>query len=108
MHVEGRRLQHKLCQANHHLDLIVVIKEPQVTYDYCFQIISYILNMLICADMILLDILLQCLLFIAMIDILKICDSSASLICYVLVIFIIYPWIKIKLKILIFPGVKVG
>jgi hypothetical protein len=64
--------------------------------------------MLICADMILLDILLQCLLFIAMIDILKICDSSASLICYVLVIFIIYPWIKIKLKILIFPGVKVG
>jgi hypothetical protein len=64
---------------------------------------SYILNMLICVGMILLDNLLQYLLFIAMIDLSSIYGSTASLIYNALVMFIIYPCIKIKLKVLIFP-----
>jgi hypothetical protein len=64
---------------------------------------SYILNMLICIGMILLGDLLQCLLFIAVIDLSKTCGIAATLICNALVIFMIYPWIKIKLKVLLFP-----
>jgi hypothetical protein len=63
---------------------------------------SYIFNMLICIGMILLDNLVQCLLFIAMIDLSRTCGTVASLICYALVMFMIYPWIKIKLKVIIF------
>jgi hypothetical protein len=37
-----------------------------------------------------------------MIDLSRTCNSTASLICYELVMFMIYPWIKIKLKVLIF------
>jgi hypothetical protein len=103
---EGRRLQYKLCQANRRIHPIVVIKEPQVTYNFFSQIMSYILNMLICVGMILLDNLLQCLLFIAMIDLSRTCDSTASLICNALVMFIIYHWIKIKIKVLIFPTIQ--
>jgi hypothetical protein len=58
--------------------------------------------MLIYVAMILLDSLMQCLLFIAMIDLSRTCGTAASLICYALVMFMIYPWIKIKLKVLIF------
>jgi hypothetical protein len=56
----------------------------------------------ICIGIILLDNLLQCLLFIAMIDLSRTCGSITSLICNLLVMFMIYPWIKIKLKVLIF------
>jgi hypothetical protein len=55
---EGHRLQRKLCQADCHLHPIVVVKEPQVTYDLFSQIISYLLHMLIYVGMILLDNLL--------------------------------------------------
>jgi hypothetical protein len=54
----------------------------------------------------LLDNLLQYLLFIDMIDLSRICDSIATLICNALVIFIIYPWIKIKLKVIIFQTIQ--
>jgi hypothetical protein len=64
---------------------------------------SYILNMCIYVGMILLDILLQCLLFIAMIDLSRTYGSTATLICNALLMFVIYSWIKIKLKVLIFP-----
>jgi hypothetical protein len=67
---------------------------------------SYIFNMLICVGMILLDNLLQYLLFIVMIDLSKTCTTATSLICYALVMFMIYPWIKIKLKVLIFPTIQ--
>jgi hypothetical protein len=67
---------------------------------------SYIFNMLICIGMILLDNLLQCLLFIDMIDLSRTYGTVASLICYALVKFKIYPWIKIKLKVLIFPTIQ--
>jgi hypothetical protein len=50
---------------------------------------SYIFNMLICVRLILLDNLLQCLLFIAMIDLSRTCGTAASLICYTLVMIII-------------------
>jgi hypothetical protein len=62
--------------------------------------------MLICVGMILRDSLLQCLLFIATIDLSITCGTAASLIYYALVMFLIYPWIKIKLKVLIFPTIQ--
>jgi hypothetical protein len=62
--------------------------------------------MLIYVGMILLDNLLQCLLFIAMIDLSRTCGNVTSLICYVLVMFMIYSWIKIKLKVLIYRAAE--
>jgi hypothetical protein len=62
--------------------------------------------MLIYVDMILLDNLLECLLFIAMIVVSRTCGSTASLICNVLLMFMIYSWIKIKLKVLIFSTIQ--
>jgi hypothetical protein len=41
-----------------------------------------------------------------MIDISRTCGTAASLICYALVMFMICPWIKIKLKVLIFPTIQ--
>jgi hypothetical protein len=95
-HVEDHCLQRKLRQSNHHLHPIIVIKESQVTYGSCSQIMSYIFNMLICLDIILLGNLLQCLLFIAMIVLFRTCHTT-SLLCYAFVMFMIYHWIKIKL-----------
>jgi hypothetical protein len=66
---------------------------------------SYILNMVICVGIILLDNLLQCLLFIAVINLSRNYDNTAILICNALVMFMIYFCIKIKLKILIFSAV---
>jgi hypothetical protein len=66
----------------------------------------YIFNMLISLGMILLDNLLQCLLFIAMKDLSSTCGTATSLICYALVMFIICCSIKIKLKVLIYPTIQ--
>jgi hypothetical protein len=104
-HVEGRRLQCELCQADRRLHPVIIVKEPQVTYGSYSQIMSYIFNMLIYVGMILLDNLLQCLLFIAMIYLSRTCGTATSLICYALVMFIIYSWIKIKLKVLIYLSI---
>jgi hypothetical protein len=41
-----------------------------------------------------------------MINLSRTCDSPASLIYNTLVMFMIYPWIKIKLKVLIFPTIQ--
>jgi hypothetical protein len=71
-------------------------------YGFSSQIMSYIFNMLICVGMILLDNMLQCFLFIAMIDLSRTCSSTATLISNALLMFMIYPWIKMKLKVLIF------
>jgi hypothetical protein len=65
---------------------------------------SYILNILICVGMILLDSLVQCFLFIIMIDLSSTFDNTVVLICNLL--FIIYFWIKIKLKVLIFLTIQ--
>jgi hypothetical protein len=44
---KGRCFQCELRQDGRHLHSIVIVKEPQVTYGFSFQIMSYILNMLI-------------------------------------------------------------
>jgi hypothetical protein len=62
--------------------------------------------MLICVGMILLDNLLQCFLFIAVIDLSRTCGTATSLICYALVMFMIYSSIKIKLKVLIYLSIQ--
>jgi hypothetical protein len=103
---EGHHLQCELHQANHCLHPIVVIKESQATYGFSSQIMSYLLHMLIHVGMILIDNLLQCLLFITMIDLSRTFDSTATIICNALVMFMIYPWIKIKLKVLIFSTIQ--
>jgi hypothetical protein len=77
---EGHRLPHELRQADHRLHPIVVVKEPQVTYDFFSQIMSRIFNMLIRICMILLDNQLQCLLFVAMLDLFRTYCSIATLI----------------------------
>jgi hypothetical protein len=87
---EGYHLQRELRQTNRPLHPIIVVKEPQVTYGSSSQIMSYILNMLICVGMILLDNLLQYFLSIIMIDLSRTYDSTTNLICIVLIIFIIY------------------
>jgi hypothetical protein len=63
---------------------------------------TYIFNTLIYVDMILLNNLLQYLLFIVMIDTFRTYSTATSLICYALVMFMIYSEIKIKLKVLIY------
>jgi hypothetical protein len=99
---EDRRLQCELRQTDRRLHPVVIVKEPQVTYGSCSQIMSYIFHMLICVGIILLDNLLQCFLFIAMIDLSITCGTATILICYALVMFMIYSWIKIKPKVLIY------
>jgi hypothetical protein len=46
--------------------------------------------------------ILQYFQFIAMIDLSRTCGTAISLICYTLVMFMIYSWIKIKLKVPIY------
>jgi hypothetical protein len=72
------------------------------TYALNSRIMSYLLNMLICVGMISLDNLLQCFLFIDVIDLSSTFNSTVLLICKSLFMFMIYFWIKIKLKMLIF------
>jgi hypothetical protein len=67
---------------------------------------SYMFNMLICVGIILLNNLLQCFLFIAMIDLSRTCGTATSLICYAVVMFMIYSWIKIKPKVLIYLSIQ--
>jgi hypothetical protein len=62
--------------------------------------------MLICVGMILLDNLLQCFLFIIMIDLSSTFDSTIVLIYNSLFMFMIYFWIKIKLKVLPFLTIQ--
>jgi hypothetical protein len=66
----------------------------------------YILNILIYIGMILLDNLLQCLLFITMINLSITYGSTASLIYNALLMVMIYFGIKIKIKVLIFSTIQ--
>jgi hypothetical protein len=75
----------------------------EATYIRNSRIISYILNMLICVGLILLDNLLQYFMFIVVMDLLRNCGNTIVLICNLLVMFMSYFWIKIKVKMLIFP-----
>jgi hypothetical protein len=51
---------------------------------------SYLFDMFICVDIILLDNLLKCLLFITVMNLSRTCDIIVALICNVLVMFMIY------------------
>jgi hypothetical protein len=94
LRVEPHHIYRELRQSAHDLQEPTVVKE--VTYVFNSPILSYILNMLIYVGMILLDNLLQCFLFIAMIDLSRTCESTIVLICSSLVMFMSYFWIKIK------------
>jgi hypothetical protein len=81
MCTEGCRLQRKPRQPDRRLHLIIIVKELQVMYGFSSKIMSYILDMLIFIAIILLDNLLQCLLFNVVIDLSRTCGSTTSLIC---------------------------
>jgi hypothetical protein len=103
MRAKDHHLQRELRQADYRLHPTIVVKESQVTYGSYSQIMSFIFKMWIYASIILLDNLLRYLMFIAVIDLFRTCDSIANLIYNALVMFMIYYWIKIKLKVLIYP-----
>jgi hypothetical protein len=75
----------------------------EATYIRNSRIISYILNILIYVGLILLDNLLQYVMFIVVMDLLRNCGNTIVLICNLLVMFMSYFWIKIKVKMLILP-----
>jgi hypothetical protein len=81
-----------------------IVKEDM--YVFNSPIMSYILNMLICVGMILLDYLLQCFLLIDVIDLSRTCESTTVLIYNSLVMFMRYFWIKLKLKVSIFETIQ--
>jgi hypothetical protein len=70
------------------------------------QIMSYILNMFIYVGMILVDNLLQYFMFIIVIYLSSTLNNTVFLICKSLFTFMIYLWIKIKLKTLTFPTIQ--
>jgi hypothetical protein len=97
---EPRRIYRELRQTACGLQESIAVEK--VTYVLNSQGMSYILNMLICIDMILLDNLLHYFLFIVVIGLSSTFYSTAVLICILLILFMFYLCIKIKLKLLIF------
>jgi hypothetical protein len=67
-HADCRRLQCTVTKIKCHLLNSIVIKEGEAMHILFSQIMSYILGIIICVGTILLDNLLQYLMFIAMID----------------------------------------
>jgi hypothetical protein len=93
-HAEPHHISCELHQSMHSLQKSTTVMEDM----------SFILDILICVGMILLDSLLQCFLFIAVIHLSSTFDTVVHSIYNLLFMFIIYFWIKIKLKVLImFP-----
>jgi hypothetical protein len=90
MCAKDHHLQRELRQADYRLHPTIVVKESQVTYGSYSQIMSFIFKMWIYASIILLDNLLRYLMFIAVIDLFRTCDSIANLIYNALVMFMIY------------------
>jgi hypothetical protein len=78
-----------------------IVKDEKTPYVLFSLITYYMLNLVICIVMILLD-LLQCLICIILIHLSTTYDSTIVLICNLLFMFMIYFWIKIKLKVLLF------
>jgi hypothetical protein len=96
-----RHIYHKLRESACGLQNSITVKEDMYVLDS--RIMSYILNISICVGMILLDILLQWFLFITVIDLASIFHSTFVSLWNLVFSSIIYFWIKIKLKMLIFP-----
>jgi hypothetical protein len=99
-HADRYHLQRVIVQTDRHLLNPTVVNKEESLYILFSQIMAYILCMIICADMILIYNLLQCLICIVMIDLSSTCDCTAVLIYKSLIIFISYFCIKIKLKVL--------
>ena len=47
--------------------------------------------------------MVECVILFAMIDLSRSCVDMSSLICCLFIVFMIYFWIKLKLKVLIYP-----
>jgi hypothetical protein len=103
---DHRCMQCVIAYTKWHLDNPTVVKENEASYIIFSQIMPYILSMMICIDMILLDNLLQYLICIIMIDLSSTRDCTSVLICKSLVMFMSYFWIKIKLKMLLFLTIQ--
>jgi hypothetical protein len=95
------RLQCVILQAKRCLHNSTIIKEEETSYVLFSLIMSYVPNFVICIGMILLY-LLQYLICIILIDLSSTFDSTADSIYNPLFMFMIYFWIKIKLKVLLF------
>ena len=63
----------------------------------------FILAIMICYSMIVLDSMVQSVFSLVIIDLCRSSIDISSLICYLSIIFMVYSWIKIKLKVLIYP-----
>jgi hypothetical protein len=100
---DGRRHQQCTIQCPLHS---TIVKEDEESFVLFSQIMFHILNMMICIDMILLDNQLQCLICIVIIDLSNTYVSTAALICNLLVMSMSYSWIKLKLKVLLFPTTR--
>lgn len=57
---------------------------------------------MICCSLIALDNMVECVILFAMIDLSRSCVDMSSLICYLFIVLMIYFWIKLKLKVLIY------
>ena len=75
-------------------------------YDLLSQIMSSILAIMICCSLIILDSMVESVLLLVVIDLCRSTVDLSSLICYLSIIFMIYFWIKIKLKVLIYPTIQ--
>jgi hypothetical protein len=103
-HTDHCHLQCTIIQNERRLLASTVIKEQEALYVLFLTIMSFIMNLMICVGMILLY-LLQCLFNIVVIDLFSTSDSVVVSFFNSLVIFMIYFWIKIKLKVLLFPTI---
>jgi hypothetical protein len=87
-HTEARHINRELHESARGLQKSTTVKKDM--YILNSRIMSYILNILICIGMILLDSLLQCFMFIVVIDLSSNFDSSVVSIYNLLFMFIIY------------------
>jgi hypothetical protein len=85
--VDPRHIYHELHYSSHGLQKSILVKD---TYVLDSRIMSYILNILICVGMILLDRLLQWFPFIVGVDLASTIDSTFASICNLFFMFIIY------------------
>jgi hypothetical protein len=101
---EPHGIYRKLHQSARGLQESTTINED--TYVLNSRIMSNLLNILICVGMILLNSLMQYFMFIVVINLSSTYDTTVVSIYDLLFMFIIYFWIKIKLKVLIFPSIQ--
>ena len=95
-----RREQRRAADRRQLLYPTPIVKKE--TYDLLSQIMFSILAIMICCSLIVLDSMVQSVFSLVIIDLCRSSIDISSLICYLSIIFMIYSWIKIKLKVLIY------